>query len=359
MSLGFFSATDLTDDQKAAWREFAGRVPWAHYEQDPDWAETRRGGRGKESGTPRFFWCEKDGEVCLTAIAIRRRLPVPHGVFWQFGKGPTFLDAEVLDEWLSWLVSVTRRDSARIRMAPAVPLHEGGDETETILERHGFLRRRMLGGWATLRMDLTPDESALMASFRPSTQQRIRKSGGLGVRVEPSDSHLGWATLAMLQAQLSGRAPVAVTDASDIERISRSWLRGGEGGTVLVAFHEDEPLAAALVVIHRLTGYLVMMPSSIRQKEYPTSHLLLWEAIRWAKQHGCARFDLVGYSLVARPGDPLWGVNEFKRGFASLDNVIRFVAFHELVVAPNVVRLAAVSLAFQARLARGRQARAR
>ncbi len=284
MSIRFFSAEDLTAAQKAAWRDFASSVAWAHYTQDPDWAETERGARGQESGTPLFFWGERDGEICLTAIAIRRRLPVPHGVFWQFNKGPTFLEVDVLDEWLSWLLPVVRRGAARVRLAPAVPLHEGGDEVETILERQGFSRRRMLGGWATLLVDLTPDEAAILATFRSTTQHTIRKSRALGVRVEPHDSPLGWTALASLQTLLSGRAPVAAVDQSAIERISRLWLRGGEGGTVLVALHEGEPLAASMIVVHGLTAYLAMMPSSIRQKEYPTSHLLLWEAIRWAKR---------------------------------------------------------------------------
>jgi hypothetical protein len=359
MSISFYSAVDLTDTQKAAWRDFASRVPWAHYTQDPDWAETERGARGQESGAPVFFWGEKDGEICLTAISVRRRLPVPHGVFWQFNKGPTFLDADVLDEWLSWLVPDVRRGAARVRLAPAVPLEEGGDEVETILERQGFSRRRMLGGWATLLVDIVPDEAAILATFRSTTQHTIRKSRELGVRVEPHDSSLGWTTLASLQTLLSGRAPVAPVDPSAIERISRFWLRGGSGGTVLVAFYGDEPLAAALIVVDGRAAYLAMMPSSIRQKEYPTSHLLLWEAIRWAKQKGCTTFDLVGYSLVSRPGDPLWGVNLFKRGFASEERLREYVAVHELVIAPRVVRLASASLALKGVLARGRLTRGR
>ena len=72
-----------------------------------------------------------------------------------------------------------------------------------------------------------------------------------------------------------------------VAAISRRWFRGGPGGTVLVARHEGEPLAAALVVVYRGTAHLRTLPSSRRQKELPATHLLVWDAMRWAKTQGC------------------------------------------------------------------------
>jgi peptidoglycan pentaglycine glycine transferase (the first glycine) len=353
--LRFFCAPSLNEDQVALWREFAERVPWAHYFQDPAWGEIERRGTGMGAREPWFFWAEAEGNICLTAIGVRRRLPVPGRVFWEFNKGPTFLDATVLDEWLPWLLSRIRPRTARLRVAPAMPLDQGGDDVETLLERHGFVRRRLYGGWATLLVNISGDEEKIFASFRPAAQRSIGKSLRLGIEIRCEDGPEGWRAIATLQADLSKTAPVLPVDESMMERVSSHWLRGGPGGTVLVARRHGELLAAALVVTYRGTAYLPVIPSSRLHRDMPTAHLLVWEAMRWARQHGCTTFDLVGYGLQAQPGEPLSGVNQFKRGFASLDLLTKSVAVHEAVLSPMVVFLATFIRGSQARF--GRHAR--
>ena len=91
-----------------------------------------------------------------------------------------------------------------------------------------------------------------------------------------------------------------------------------------------------------------MIPSSRRNRRLPAGHLLVWEAMRWAKQHGCTCFDVDGYSMMARPGDALWGVNEFKRGFAPREQPSKCVAIHEKVFSPAIVAAATTVRRMQA-----------
>jgi hypothetical protein len=74
--------------------------------------------------------------------------------------------------------------------------------------------------------------------------------------------------------------------------------------------------------------------------------------VMWAKSHGCHSCDVEGYSLVARPGDPLWGINQFKRGFGGLDQLHTSVAVHEGVYAPAVVALGGLARRLEARYCR-------
>jgi peptidoglycan pentaglycine glycine transferase (the first glycine) len=346
----FHCASVLDPREIERWRTFAESVPWSDYRQDPTWAEIERRVDRHAARRPCFFWVERDGALCLTAIGLRRRLPMPGRVFWEFNKGPTFRDVQTLDEWLPWLLTRLGRETARLRMAPPVPLGEAGDDVETVLERHGFQRRRLLGGWATLVADISMDEDEILRSFRSATQRSIRKSLRLGIEVNVQDAPPGWAVLSALETELSRRAPVSPVQPADVERISRLWLRNGSGGTVLVARHQGEPLAAGLVITHRGTAHLPMIPSSRNQRELPASHLLVWEAMRWAKSHGCTALDFAGYSLVAQPGDALWGINQFKRGFATVDEIRKSVATHEHVRSPLIVASAQSVRRIQARL---------
>jgi lipid II:glycine glycyltransferase (peptidoglycan interpeptide bridge formation enzyme) len=340
VSVHSFRAPRLTEDQLARWREFTAQAPAAHYLQEPAWAEVERRGTGLQARRPYFFWCERDGSICLTALGVRRRLPIPGRVFWEFDNGPTVLEPSVLDEWLPWLLGTVRHENARLSLQPALPLDEVGDQVETILDAHGFVRRRTAGIWSTLVVDLDRPDDEIMASFRPRYRTRIRQSEALGIVVAAEDTLQGWLTLAKLDAEMATRTPVRPVDVGLVETISRLWCAGGSGGTVLVARHEGEPLAAILVIVYRSTAHLRMMPSSRRNRKLSTSHLLLWEAMRWAKAHGCKEFDLDGYNLTARPDDALWGVNEFKRGFAPKRPPAKFVAVHERVLSPLIVNSA-------------------
>jgi hypothetical protein len=261
-------------------------------------------------------------------------------MFWEINYGPTFLDVAVFDAWLSHLPGGLGRGAARLRLQPPVPLERGGDAIEPVLERHGFVRQRPYGGWTTLLLDISREESEILSGFRDATRRAIKKSGRLGVEVRPEDTRDGWRVVADLQTELRRRAPVPPLNEDMMERISPGWLRNGAGGTVLVARHRGEPVAAALVVTHRGTAYLPVVPSCRRNGDIPASHLLVWEAIRWAKKQGCSALDFVGYAMAAEPGDSLAGINQFKRGFAPLDNLIRYVAMHEKVFNPAVVGLA-------------------
>jgi len=338
----FYTSASLDPAMVGRWRTFAEGVPWAHYRQDPAWAEIAHGGGEGAVHQPHFFWAERDGVLRLTAVGLRRRLPVPGRSFWEFDTGPTFRDLDALDEWLPSLLARLGREAARLRMAPPVPLLDGGDDVETTLERHGLVRRRTLGGWATLVTDISRNEDEILRAFRSATQRSIRKSQRLGIEVNVEDSPAGWAALSALQTELARSTPVGGVTSEDVERISRLWLRHGSGGTILVARHQGEPLAAALVITYRGTAHLPLIPSSHRQRELPASHLLVWEAMRWARSHGCAALDFAGYSLVAQPGDSLWGINQFKRGFAGVDQLQKSVAVHERVRAPLLAASARV-----------------
>jgi len=73
----------------------------------------------------------------------------------------------------SWLLPELERDAVRVRIAPQWVLAAGGDDVETLMERHGFQRRRMMGGWSTLLTDISLDEAALLHTFRRQARQNV------------------------------------------------------------------------------------------------------------------------------------------------------------------------------------------
>ena len=65
-----------------------------------------------------------------------------------------------------------------------------------------------------------------------------------------------------------------------------------------------------------------------REKQLAVGHLLQWNALLWAKSHGCTEYDFGGYTPGATSG-PAW----FKEGFGG--TVVHLVSAHRRVIEPK------------------------
>ena len=340
--LRFFHRAQLDATQVNRWNKFLDGIPTVHFRQTPNWAPVEMDEGWPVRTAPTFFWAEKNEEIKLTAVVTRRELRVPPLVSYEISKGPVFNELPILELALPELQRLSRHHGFRLRVSPFLELDSGGDEIETALERLGFVRHRVYGLWATLRVDLRKSEEELRSELRRTTRNNIRKAAEEGVTVVCDDSRDGWSAFQQLQREMSDRKNTGYLALSYMERLSRMWLRSGVGGTFLFAIYQGRPVAAGLVIRWRDTVFYEAAASTRAFPKIPTSYLLAWELLRWAKAQGCSTFDLGGYSMLARPGESLWGVNQFKRGFVPNTPPTRYVAVHEWH--PSIPALLAASL---------------
>jgi peptidoglycan pentaglycine glycine transferase (the first glycine) len=343
-----FADTVLSPEKMRRWEAFLTRAPGGTFRQSPRWAELERGSRRLESREPVYFRGEENGELVLVGLGMRRGLPFsPYGSY-RFEWGPVFTDPAVLDEWLGAVLPQLRRDAVRVKLMPRRPLAEGGDDVETVLERHGFVRRRLEGGWATLLVDLTPEEDALLHTFRRQTRQNIKKCVAAGLCVQVEDGAAACEAMAGLYGELALRATLKPIPVQWFESMVCDWVHRHSGGGVFIARRDGLPVAGAVVFVDSGVAYLDTIASNGAARALPTNSLLVWEIMRWAKRRGCSTFDLCGYSLVARPGEALAGVNQFKRGFAPHAEPVRYVASHDLVIRPALEALCTAGIRAEA-----------
>lgn len=104
---------------------------------------------------------------------------------------------------------------------------------------------------------------------------------------------------------------------SNIEpRISKTEYRVSNIPLVqpLIAEVDGEPVAAIVVFAFAGRAYYVYGMSREAHREKMPTYLLQWEAMKWAKAHGCATYDLWGAPEVFDESDSMWGVFRFKDG---------------------------------------------
>jgi len=168
--------------------------------------------------------------LLLAAAGYRQESPRPGLVYYDFGRGPAFVDLSLFADWLHYLRSEVAGDAIYIRMAPYHRMDADGPSVEALLAREGFQRDTQTGTWASLLVDVTPSEDDLFMSFQRQTRQQLGKCDRAGFTVESSDDPEGWEAFCRLHAELrpSGfRMSAACTNTgSRTELAARSWSAG-------------------------------------------------------------------------------------------------------------------------------------
>jgi len=116
---------------------------------------------------------------------------------------------------------------------------------------------------------------------------------------------------------------------------------------LFLAEFQGEVLAGVMVAQLGDKAYYFYGASGNKHRNLMPSHLLQWEAMRWAKARGCTAYDLwgipdeVGQNPEAEIPDPpsgMWGVWRFKRGFGG--KIVRYIGAWDKAYYPLVLSLA-------------------
>ena len=79
---------------------------------------------------------------------------------------------------------------------------------------------------------------------------------------------------------------------------------------IMSAMHNNYPIAVAILATHRDTVFYWHNASSIEHRNYRPNDLLVWEIIKWAKEHHYKYFDFIMFNINELPG-----VTRFKLKF--------------------------------------------
>ena len=100
----------------------------------------------------------------------------------------------------------------------------------------------------------------------------------------------------------------------------------------LIAEVDGAPVAGIFVFYFAGRAYYVYgMSRSVHREKMPT-YLLQWEAMKRAKEKGCAAYDLWGAPEVFDECDSMWGVYRFKEGLGG--EVVRTVGAWDFAPSP-------------------------
>jgi peptidoglycan pentaglycine glycine transferase (the first glycine) len=314
----------VTERDRGVWNRFVQRSPDGSFLQSWEWGEAQRA-----FGVPVWRLAAWDRER-LTGVALvvertmpsgRRWLYIPRGPLWQSPR----LEAQSPNIFDHVVTLAKEQRALFVRTEPArEPGRAWRKADHDVQPRH------------TLVIDLKRLGDQLLGDMHVKTRYNIHLAKRKGVSVRFSRALEDVELFLQLSREVSGRSSFRFHP----DDYYRSLLRvlGGDvspdspaaRAELGVAECEGEALAAHVLVSFGDTVTYVHGASSSRKRHVMAPHLLQWESIKRAREHGFAHYDLYGVAPPSPTGGrtagqgpralagaphPWAGITRFKEGF--------------------------------------------
>ena len=288
------------------WDSFITRFPEAHILQTSAWGRLK----SAFNWTPEYL---QSGQV--GAQVLFRRLPLGFSVAYV-PKGPVGEDWESL--WPELDEACRRRRAIFLLVEPdaSEPLSK---ERQLTMQQFG-LQASPIQPRRTILVDISGDEEQVLERMKQKTRYNIHLAQRKGVVVNQVDDPEKFYALMKVTGARDGfevHSPEYYRRAFDVFSPSGHCA-------LLIAEFAGRPLAGLMVFSLGRRAWYFYGASNDEERNRMPAYLLQWEAMRWARQHGCCEYDLWGVpdeeeavleTQFTNRSDGLWGVYRFKRGF--------------------------------------------
>jgi lipid II:glycine glycyltransferase (peptidoglycan interpeptide bridge formation enzyme) len=172
----------------------------------------------------------------------------------------------------------------------------------------------------TIMIDISENEETILSRMKQKTRYNIRLAEKKGVVVST------WDDLAAFHKMMRATSERDGFGVHSFKYYKRAYelMHPKQMCEILLAEYEGKPLAALFVACNGNRAYYLYGASTDEERNRMPTYLLQWEAMNWAKAHGCEEYDLWGVpdedeaileANFEKRHDGLWGVYRFKRGF--------------------------------------------
>jgi CelD/BcsL family acetyltransferase involved in cellulose biosynthesis len=301
------SALDLSDSRATQHVvDFLDEQTRTHPFQYPGWGTAMMGSGsdmkvvvGRQRNQIRF--------VATTTRFLLSRHPPIRGVECRYG--PIAADEESLVAGLRGFGRWWKDRPTHVDVHPNISVEEG-DRIAVELASEGWRLASVAGTGSSLIVQLGEDDE-LLASFRKTTRHEVLRARKAGVSVRAGTDAV---TFAELHREMATRKGIPQQPPELFPALAGWFTREPDRGTILIATDlAGEPIGGVAILRAGMCTWYCW-GATRRVEGANAGHILQFEAMRWAREHGCTRYDLGGYE----PGGP---VATFKAGFST--NLVR------------------------------------
>jgi serine/alanine adding enzyme len=350
----------IVEPDPAGWDAFTASHPQGHLLQSFGWGalKQRVGWHAR-----RMLVVGPAGPRAGAQLLVRRRLGLSAA---YVPRGPLFGDSlEANALLLDGLDRLARANRAVfLRLEPNLLEDDPrAGELHSALLIEGFRPAAPLQPHTSLHLDLAPAPEQLLAAMSKGHRADIRRAAREGVAVRPGHGAADLAAFYAIMEQTGTRADFAIHSRAYYQAAWELFQQqrtapehaAANAAQLFLAEQNGATLAACMIFAWAGTALYLYGGSTDVGLKSGANHALQWQAILWARAHGCRLYDFWGvpdqFGLAASAtdtdtrtrleeqakSDPLYGVFRFKKGFGG--TVARYLPAYDRVYIPPLYAL--------------------
>ena len=180
-------------------------------------------------------------------------------------------------------------------------------------------------------LDLTKTEEEILAGASQGFRRKLRKAEKAGIEIDVSDDLPVMEEFCRLEKLHAERQGYVAFSAAFLTKQFKAFRRGGEV-LIYTAKKDGEILAQNFMIFYGPEASYHYGVSSELGTRYSAAPLLHLQAMRFAREKGCKRYNLWGIVGREETWHRFYGVSEFKRSFGCEE--LRYTPAHDLVLKP-------------------------
>lgn len=316
---------EITDQQQ--WDSFLARQSRPHFFQSFEWGELNiyLGGKIYRLGAV------AEGQLVGIMLLVMNPVPllsaIPGVRFnWLYcSRGPIVErpDSPALPALIEYAYKLARREhSVLLRVEPNIADDDPNME-QWIAAYHnvGFhsnpISVHIRRSWV---LDIRPSAEQLLADFKMTWRQNVRSAERKGVVIREATTDADFDAYYDLLKITSERDDFFIHSPDYHKEILRRFRSKGDA-VLYLAEHEGEAIAAKVLLRVGDWCWDVFGASSNHKRNLKATYLLQYRCFLWAKEKGCSFFDFRTIPEILEPGEEMWGVYEYKRGFGGFSRL--------------------------------------
>jgi hypothetical protein len=163
----------------------------------------------------------------------------------------------------------------------------------------------------TIVLDIDKTEEKILESFSKNKRRDVRSvlRGNLIIKEESGKEYIDLKKKILLEKFI-----LPIGTALEIQPLYQAFSL--EKIKILIAYHQNQPVAGTIILFQPPMAYYWLATATKEGKKLLAPTLLIWKAIKIAKQKGCKKLDLEGvYDDRFPKTKNQLGYSKFKEGF--------------------------------------------
>jgi peptidoglycan pentaglycine glycine transferase (the first glycine) len=316
---------EITDAEQ--WNAFLTRQPRGHLLQSYEWGELNKylGGRIYRLGALEDGHLTGAMLISVAPVPLPASLPGVHFNWFYSVRGPTVErpDAPALAALIEYAHKLAQKEHAVVlRVEPNIA-DDDPDMDVWLAAYHklGFHSNPIaVHGRRSWVLDITPSPEKLLADCKMTWRQNIRVAERKGVIIREADGAEDFDKYYNLLTITSERDAFFIHSKEYHKEILRYFASKGDA-VLYIAEHEGEALAAKMLIRFGDWCWDMFGASSNNKRNLKATYLLQYRCFLWAKERGCSYFDFRTIPEILEPGEEMWGVYEYKKGFGGFSRL--------------------------------------